>query len=690
MTAAAASAAEMRPQSQVLMITDRDPSDNTWGDSVVVASTSGYPCKWQWNVEHAGIAFERKAFSMLGFEWPGEKNEKNTASSGETSSAVDDDDDVDGQNFKNKFKKHSNIGESTNTEDLYEVLGLGELRWRATVDQIKSAYRKLVLIYHPDKNKGMDDTMFKAITKAHETLTDSTKRRAYDSKDKIEVDDSIPSDAQASSGDFFTLFTPVFDRNSRWSITQPVPDLGNEDAPWNEIKDFYDFWYSFKTWREFTITDGYDPDEAETREEKRWMQRQNDKQMQKKKKEEHARIMKLVELAHSTDPRVKRHEEEEYKIIAAQKQARAEEIQRRRHKEAEAAAVAQKAKEEKLAAERRKVSLEAAEADKNRAALKRLAKENGLGTESATMLCAKLLSAKIAVLVNAFHANVPNAIELFNSEVKTLLEQEKAKAALENEKKTATSVAEPTKPWTEQEYSLLARAVARYPGGTKDRWQQVAAFVGTRSEQEIIEKARGMLKAKDRASSDDPYAQLKSKVKDRPIASPPTQSYERTAEPDTASSASNSPSAASVKDWTVEQQQALEQGLKLYAKEPAATKWQNISTLVKGKSPNDCYQRFAYLRDLLKAKAASSTTTAATSPSATKPTASTPAATSTSTAAATSAPTPKPASTPSPKPTSTAATTKTPASSSNASATTSAKPTPAKAPAAQTTKKRGK
>ena len=36
-------------------------------------------------------------------------------------------------------------------KDYYKVLGLEDLKWRATEDQIRSAYRKLVLKYHPDK-----------------------------------------------------------------------------------------------------------------------------------------------------------------------------------------------------------------------------------------------------------------------------------------------------------------------------------------------------------------------------------------------------------------------------------------------------------------------------------------------------------------------------------------------------------
>lgn len=66
------------------------------------------------------------------------------------------------------------------------------------------------------------------------------------------------------------VFGPAFKRNSRWSVTQPVPDVGEEETPYAAVDKFYDFWFSFKSWREFPHDDEEDVEQAESREEKRY------------------------------------------------------------------------------------------------------------------------------------------------------------------------------------------------------------------------------------------------------------------------------------------------------------------------------------------------------------------------------------------------------------------------------------
>lgn len=67
----------------------------------------------------------------------------------------------------------------TGAKDYYQILGVGE---KANADEIKKAYRKLALKYHPDKNAGNKEAeeKFKEISEAYYVLSDQQKREEYD------------------------------------------------------------------------------------------------------------------------------------------------------------------------------------------------------------------------------------------------------------------------------------------------------------------------------------------------------------------------------------------------------------------------------------------------------------------------------------------------------------------------------
>ncbi|XP_034541566.1 dnaJ homolog subfamily B member 9a [Notolabrus celidotus] len=63
-------------------------------------------------------------------------------------------------------------------KDYYDILGVPK---DASERQIKKAFHRLAMIYHPDKNKNPDaEIKFREIAEAYETLSDETRRRQYD------------------------------------------------------------------------------------------------------------------------------------------------------------------------------------------------------------------------------------------------------------------------------------------------------------------------------------------------------------------------------------------------------------------------------------------------------------------------------------------------------------------------------
>jgi DnaJ family protein C protein 2 len=266
--------------------------------------------------------------------------------------------------------------EEWRTQDNYRILGLSALRYKATEKQVRAAHLKRVLKHHPDKKADKnDDAFFKCISKAFEVLTDPVKRRQYDSVDfgLDHLDREWPSKQQVErkEGNFFKLWSVVFERESRFSNKRPTPSLGNYDTPRAEVEAFYDFWYNFDSWRSFEYLDKEDVGSADNRDDKRYQEKKNKTERARLKRDDNARVRSMVDRCLEMDPRIKKFKEEDKTKRNAKKNAAAETAR----KNAEEAA--KKAEEERLAKEKAEAEAKTAidNAKRDKEAVKRAIKK---------------------------------------------------------------------------------------------------------------------------------------------------------------------------------------------------------------------------------------------------------------------------------------------------------------------------
>ncbi|MGS0826740.1 molecular chaperone DnaJ [Shewanella sp. 0m-8] len=93
--------------------------------------------------------------------------------------------------------------------DFYEVLGVGR---DASEREIKKAYKRLAMKFHPDRNPGNKEAeaSFKEVKEAYEILTDSDKKAAYDQFGHAGVDPNRGGGGGFGGGDFGDVFGDVF------------------------------------------------------------------------------------------------------------------------------------------------------------------------------------------------------------------------------------------------------------------------------------------------------------------------------------------------------------------------------------------------------------------------------------------------------------------------------------------------
>ncbi|XP_025235426.1 dnaJ homolog subfamily C member 2 isoform X2 [Theropithecus gelada] len=469
-------------------------------------------------------------------------------------------------------------------QDHYAVLGLGHVRYKATQRQIKAAHKAMVLKHHPDKRKAAgepikegDNDYFTCITKAYEMLSDPVKRRAFNSVDPT-FDNSVPSKSEAKDN-FFEVFSPVFERNSRWSNKKNVPKLGDMNSSFEDVDIFYSFWYNFDSWREFSYLDEEEKEKAECRDERRWIEKQNRATRAQRKKEEMNRIRTLVDNAYSCDPRIKKFKEEEKAKKEAEKKAKAE----------------AKRKEQEAKEKQRQAELEAA----------RLAKEKEEEEVRQQALLAKKEKDLQKKAIKKERQKLRNSckIEEINEQIRKEKEEAEARMrqASKNTEKSTGGGGNGSKNWSEDDLQLLIKAVNLFPAGTNSRWEVIANYMNIhsssgvkRTAKDVIGKAKSLQKL-DPHQKDDINKKAFDKFK-----------KEHGVVPQADNAAPSERFEGPYMDftpWTTEEQKLLEQALKTY---PVNTpeRWEKIAEAVPGRTKKDCMKRYKELVEMVKAKKA--------------------------------------------------------------------------------------
>ena len=243
----------------------------------------------------------------------------------------------------------------------YDVLGVAR---DAEEAELKKAYRKLALEWHPDKNTHRHDeaeAKFKEIRGAYETLSDPNERAWYDSHREAILrsgvagagEDARPEDEidlmpyfnancfrgfetnGADAGSFYGVYGALFraldaqEQAASLALDKARfatgPPFGEAEAPWETVRAFYNHWSGFVTLKTFAWADAYNLNEADNRKVRRLMDEENKKLRKAEQREFNDAVRALVAFVKKRDKRfakrqVERARVEKEALAAAQRQ----------------------------------------------------------------------------------------------------------------------------------------------------------------------------------------------------------------------------------------------------------------------------------------------------------------------------------------------------------------------------------
>lgn len=221
----------------------------------------------------------------------------------------------------------------------YELLGVEKT---SDADEIKKAFRKASLIWHPDKNQSPDATSkFQELQEAYRVLSNAQERAWYDrhrdqilrcgrgvvscdyTEERLDVfkyfTRSCFSDFDDGPNGFYTVFRKVFEdiadeeRRASDKFNQSdsdeedtsFPTFGQSDSGYETIvRPFYTFWESFSSGKSYSWVEKYDTRRLSSRPERRVAEAENRRLREAAKKERNEEIRALVVHVRRRDKRV--------------------------------------------------------------------------------------------------------------------------------------------------------------------------------------------------------------------------------------------------------------------------------------------------------------------------------------------------------------------------------------------------
>uniref|UniRef100_A0A8C1RM20 DnaJ homolog subfamily C member 21 n=1 Tax=Cyprinus carpio TaxID=7962 RepID=A0A8C1RM20_CYPCA len=224
----------------------------------------------------------------------------------------------------------------------YEALGV---KRDASDDDLKKAYRKLALKWHPDKNLDNADEAaeeFKLIQAAYDVLSDPQERAWYDNHREALLKGGVSGEYQDDSIDllqfftvtcysgygddekgFYTIYRNVFETIAKEEMDhskdeeedeEQFPSFGESHSDYDTVVHlFYGYWQSFCTRKHFAWKEEYDTRQASNHWEKR-----------------HSELVRqLVAFVRKRDKRVQAHK----KLVEEQNAEKAKKVEELRRKQ---------------------------------------------------------------------------------------------------------------------------------------------------------------------------------------------------------------------------------------------------------------------------------------------------------------------------------------------------------------------